>query len=426
LDIERNAKHWMDAIGIQKNEHEFWMRRSLELAVKGRGMVSPNPMVGAVLVRDGVLLAEGWHAVYGGPHAERMLFDGLEEGKQNKNFSDCILYVSLEPCAHFGKTPPCANLILEKGVGKVVVGVLDPNPLVSGKGVALLRAAGVEVLVGVLEADCRDLNRMFWVNQVFGRAAVIAKWAETGDGYMGSGSEERVMISGPEANAWVHGLRSGVDAILVGVNTWNLDRPKLTVRGVAGMKQPIRIVLDRRLRGNYSLESVDRSDAPLWVIYDLSLLDVEAAVAARESDFALLSSAVGSEKLVGWGLDLSEVESQDGDLSELESSHGEPIEGDSLEGKSSNKGQLSGNPVERILRWLYEAQGLGGILVEGGASILQGFLDAGCVDEVHILRNPERVLGGGVKSPRMENLVLRRLNDLGTDEHWVWERDFER
>jgi diaminohydroxyphosphoribosylaminopyrimidine deaminase/5-amino-6-(5-phosphoribosylamino)uracil reductase len=340
----------MEATGIHQDEHEFWMRRCLALAVKGRGMVSPNPMVGAVLVRDGVLLAEGWHAVFGGPHAERMLFENLEADKQNKNFSDCILYVSLEPCAHFGKTPPCANLILEKGVGHVVVGVLDPNPLVSGKGVALLRAAGVEVLVGVLEAECMGLNRMFWVNQVFSRAAVIAKWAETGDGYMGSGSEERVMISGPEANAWVHGLRSGVDAILVGVNTWNLDRPKLTVRGVAGMKQPIRIVLDRKGRGEYMEEAVRRRSGELWV--------------------------------VGGDLDLAE-----------------------------------------LLKWLYMEKGLGVILVEGGAEVLASFWEADCVDEVHVLRNPVVVLGGGVKSPRMENRVLRRLNDLGGDAHWVWERD---
>ena len=217
---------------VSMEVHEGWMRRCVELAKRGYGLVSPNPMVGAVLVRDGVVLAEGWHAVFGGPHAERMLFEGLEADKQNKNFSDCILYVSLEPCAHFGKTPPCANLILEKGVGHVVVGVLDPNPLVSGKGVALLRAAGVAVMVGVLEEECRGLNRMFWVNQVLGRAAVIAKWAESVDGYIGSGNEERVMISGPAANAWVHGLRAGVDAILVGVNTWNLDRPKLTVREI--------------------------------------------------------------------------------------------------------------------------------------------------------------------------------------------------
>jgi diaminohydroxyphosphoribosylaminopyrimidine deaminase/5-amino-6-(5-phosphoribosylamino)uracil reductase len=381
-------------------EHEFWMRRCLALAERGWGRVSPNPMVGAVLVRDGVVLAEGWHDVFGGAHAERMLFEGLEarvgSGKelgagvgagdglggelglreQNEDFSDCILYVSLEPCAHFGKTPPCANLILEKGVGRVVVGVLDPNPLVSGRGVGLLRAAGVEVLVGVLADECRQLNWAFWVNQVIGRTAVVAKWAETADGYMGLGlvpdetsqlssgnqiisqevpltQTERVLISGEASGRWVHHLRAGVDAILVGVNTWNLDQPKLDVRGYGDVDQPIRIVLDRTGRGEYTEEAVRRSSGELWV--------------------------------VGGDLDLAE-----------------------------------------LLKWLYSEKGLGVILVEGGAEVLASFWEGDCVDEVHVLRNPEMVLGGGVKSPSMENMALRRLNDLGGDAHWVWERDLGR
>jgi diaminohydroxyphosphoribosylaminopyrimidine deaminase/5-amino-6-(5-phosphoribosylamino)uracil reductase len=362
--------------GLTGEVHRGFMRRCLALADRGWGRVSPNPMVGAVLVRDGVVLAEGWHDVFGGAHAERMLFEGLEAGvdggsgdglgaelelrEQNEDLSDCILYVSLEPCAHYGKTPPCANLILEKGVGRVVVGVLDPNPLVSGKGVGLLRAAGVEVLVGVLEDECRQLNWAFWVNQVIGRTAVVAKWAETADGYMGLGLVpdeisvgERLLISGEASGRWVHHLRAGVDAILVGVNTWNLDRPKLDVRGYGDVDQPIRIVLDRTGRGEYTEEAVRRSSGELWV--------------------------------VGGDLDLAE-----------------------------------------LLKWLYSEKGLGVILVEGGAEVLASFWEADCVDEVHVLRNPERVLGGGVKSPRMENMMLRRLEDLGGDAHWVWERDLGR
>jgi diaminohydroxyphosphoribosylaminopyrimidine deaminase/5-amino-6-(5-phosphoribosylamino)uracil reductase len=349
-------------------EHEFWMRRCLALAERGWGKVSPNPMVGAVLVRDGVVLAEGWHDVFGGAHAERILFEGLGAG----DFSDCILYVSLEPCAHFGKTPPCANLILEKGVGRVVVGVLDPNPKVSGKGVEILRAAGVEVLVGVLVDECRGLNRMFWVNQVLGRTAVVAKWAETGDGFIGRIAEEsirllptnpilsneieplqneRLLISGEESGRWVHNLRVGVDAILVGVNTWNSDQPKLNVRGLEVSKQPIRIVLDRNGRGDYTVEGLIRSEGELWVI--------------------------------GGDLDLVE-----------------------------------------LLKWLYREKGLGVILVEGGASILQSFLDADCVDDIHILRNSQMHLGSGVMSPNLDRGMLIRDADFGSDEHWVWRRDF--
>lgn len=377
-------------------EHEFWMRRCLALAERGWGKVSPNPMVGAVLVRDGVVVAEGWHAIFGGAHAERMLFEGLGTGL-NEDFSDCILYVTLEPCAHFGKTPPCANLILEKGVGAVVVGVLDPNPKVSGLGVEILRAAGVEVLLGILADECRRLNGSFWVNQVLGRSAVVSKWAETGDGFMGRVSDERVLISGEESGRWVHHLRSGMDAILVGVNTWNSDLPKLNVRGLEVSKQPIRIVLDRRLRGEYSAEAVNRSEAPLWVIYDLNFLESDKAMGIRELQFQSLSEASGSDKLVGWGLDFAEV---------------------ALEQKNLD------NWIEKLLQWFYEAHGLGVILVEGGASILQSFLDADCVDEIHILRNSQMRLESGVMSPNLDRGMLHRDADFGSDEHWVWQRDF--
>ena len=328
-------------------EHEFWMRRCLALAERGRGRVSPNPMVGAVLVRGGLMLAEGWHDVFGGAHAERMLFDGLGDAG---DLRDCILYVSLEPCSHFGKTPPCANLILEKGVGKVVVGVLDPNPKVSGSGVALLRATGVEVIEGVLAADCRALNWAFWVNQRLGRAAVLAKWAETADGFMGSGTSDRVTISGAVAGDGVMELRRGMDAILVGVDTWNLDRPRLNVRGLGVERQPVRIVLDRGGRGVYE-EGVDSRDVgPLWVV-------------------------------------------------------------------DGSRG------VADVLRWLYAEKGLGVVMVEGGSKVLSSFFDADCMDEVHVLRNAAMVLGKGVKSPSIGNLEMRREDDLGLDEHWIWKRD---
>lgn len=293
------------------------------------------------------MLAEGWHDVFGGAHAERMLFDGLGDAG---DLGDCILYVSLEPCSHFGKTPPCANLILEKGVGKVVVGVLDPNPKVSGSGVALLRAAGVEVIEGVLAADCRALNWAFWVNQRLGRAAVLAKWAETADGFMGSGTSDRVKISGAMAGDWVMELRRGMDAILVGVDTWNLDRPRLNVRGLGVERQPVRIVLDRGGRGVYE-EEVDMGDVgPLWVV-------------------------------------------------------------------NGSRG------IADVLRWLYAEKGLGVVMVEGGARVLSSFFDADCVDEVHVLRNAAMVLGEGVKSPSIGNLEMRREDDLGLDEHWIWKRD---
>jgi diaminohydroxyphosphoribosylaminopyrimidine deaminase/5-amino-6-(5-phosphoribosylamino)uracil reductase len=241
-------------------------------------------------------------------------------------------------------------LILEKGVGTVVVGVLDPNPKVSGRGVEILRTAGVEVIVGVLENECRGLNRMFWVNQRLGRAAVVAKWAETGDGFMGSGTSDRVKISGAMAGDWVMELRRGMDAILVGVDTWNLDRPRLNVRGLGVKRQPVRIVLDRGGRGVYE-DGVDAEGmGPLWVV-------------------------------------------------------------------DGSRG------IADVLRWLYAEKGLGVVMVEGGARVLSSFFDADCVDRVHVLRNAAMVLGKGVKSPRIGNLEMRREDDLGLDEHWIWKRD---
>ena len=329
------------------------MRQCLALAERGRGKVSPNPMVGSVLVRDGQVLGEGWHDVFGGAHAERMLFNGLGDVG---SLSDCILYVSLEPCSHFGKTPPCANLILERGVGKVVVGVLDPNPKVSGRGVALLREAGIEVVVGVLEDECRQLNWSFWINQRLGRAAVMAKWAETLDGFIGSGTSDRVKISGALAGAWVMEQRKGMDAILVGVNTWNLDRPRLNVRGIvddgagSGVKQPIRLVMDRNQRGDYDSLNLAENVGPL-VILD------------------------GSRDILGW------------------------------------------------LTWLYEVRGVGVLMVEGGAQVLEALFAVDCVDQVHVLRNESLILETGVKSPRMPSRVqLERVEDIGGDSHWLWER----
>jgi diaminohydroxyphosphoribosylaminopyrimidine deaminase/5-amino-6-(5-phosphoribosylamino)uracil reductase len=208
----------------------------------------------------------------------------------------------------------------------------------------------VEVIEGVLAADCRALNWAFWVNQRLGRAAVLAKWAETADGFMGSGTSDRVKISGAMAGDWVMELRRGMDAILVGVDTWNLDRPRLNVRGLGVERQPVRIVLDRGGRGVYE-EEVDMGDVgPLWVV-------------------------------------------------------------------NGSRG------IADVLRWLYAEKGLGVVMVEGGSKVLSSFFDADCMDEVHVLRNAAMVLGKGVKSPSIGNLEMRREDDLGLDEHWVWKRD---
>ena len=223
-------------------------------------------------------------------------------------------------------------------------------------GIAGGGSGGFEVVVGVLEDECRQLNWSFWINQRLGRAAVMAKWAETLDGFIGSGTSDRVNISGALAGAWVMEQRKGMDAILVGVNTWNLDRPRLNVRGIvdegagSGVKQPIRLVMDRNQRGDYDSLNLAENVGPL-VILD------------------------GSRDILDW------------------------------------------------LTWLYEVRGVGVLMVEGGAQVLEALFALDCVDQVHVLRNESLVLETGVKSPRMPSRVqLERVEDIGGDSHWLWER----
>lgn len=228
---------------------EKYIRRCLELAEIGCYYVAPNPMVGAVLVRNGIIVAEGWHQQYGGPHAEVHCFRDAER-RGITEYGDCTLYVSLEPCSHYGKTPPCAKLIQEKKPGRVVVGTLDPNPQVAGRGIAMLREVGIEVTVGVLEQECRALNKRFLCLHEQHRPYVILKWAQTADGFIdrlrevGDG-QEVLVISTPLTKQHVHRMRAENMAIMVGTRTALLDNPGLKTTRWPG-RNPIRVLTDRR------------------------------------------------------------------------------------------------------------------------------------------------------------------------------------
>jgi len=233
-------------------EYAKYIARTLQLARLGEYYVAPNPMVGAVLVApNGDVLSEGWHRQYGGPHAEVNCLDRLQV--TGDRLQDCILFVNLEPCSHYGKTPPCAKMIIEKGIKHVVVGMLDPNPMVAGKGVKMLREAGVEVEVGVLEQECRELNKRFICLHEQHRPYVILKWAQTADGYLdrlqiaGGRLQKPLQISTPITKQLVHKMRAENMAILVGSNTALLDNPKLLTTHWVG-RNPIRVLLDRRGR----------------------------------------------------------------------------------------------------------------------------------------------------------------------------------
>ena len=239
---------------------KLYIHRCLQLARLGEYYVAPNPMVGAVLVlhnADGdVILGEGWHEQYGAPHAEpNCILHAEEAHPEGIDYKQCTLYVGLEPCSHYGKTPPCAELIIRKGIGRVVIGTLDPNPQVAGRGVKMMQDAGIEVLVGVLEAECRELNKRFFCLQEKHRPYVILKWAQTADGYIdwqrgerreAKGKEvgEPLVISTPLTKQLVHQQRAENMAIMVGTRTVLLDNPRLLTTHWSG-RNPIRITLDR-------------------------------------------------------------------------------------------------------------------------------------------------------------------------------------
>ncbi len=222
---------------------EYWMGLALAEAMKGRGRTSPNPMVGAVVVRDDQLLAKGFHHRAGLPHAE------IEAFKKTKNLKNATLYVTLEPCCHEGKrTPPCTQSILKSGIHRVVIGTVDPNPLVSGKGIRQLKRAGIKTTVGTLREDCQNLN-LFYNHWVVKKAPwVVLKIASSMDGKVALPNGRSRWITSETSRKWVHQLRSEVDAILVGVGTVLADDPELTARLSKKSPQPLRVVLDPKLR----------------------------------------------------------------------------------------------------------------------------------------------------------------------------------
>ncbi|MFZ9187433.1 MAG: bifunctional diaminohydroxyphosphoribosylaminopyrimidine deaminase/5-amino-6-(5-phosphoribosylamino)uracil reductase RibD [Algoriphagus sp.] len=221
----------------------LFMQRALDLAERGKGAVCPNPMVGCVLVHEGKIIGEGYHEQYGGPHAE---VNAIASVTDPKLLEETTAYVSLEPCSHYGKTPPCANLLIEKGIKSVVVATLDPNPLVAGKGVKLLQEAGISVQVGLLEQEARWQNRRFFCQQEKKRPYVILKWAQTQDRFIARQNFDSKWISNSQSRQLVHQWRSEEQAILVGKNTALQDNPRLNVRDWTG-SDPIRVVLDSKL-----------------------------------------------------------------------------------------------------------------------------------------------------------------------------------
>ncbi len=319
-----------------------YIARCIEIARRGEYFVAPNPMVGAVLVRnsDEQILAEGWHEKYGEGHAEVNCFKKAESGERKvESYKDCTLFVSLEPCSHYGKTPPCAKLIIEKGVGRVVVGMLDPNPLVAGKGVQMLRDAGIEVVVSVLEDECRALNKRFLCLHEKHRPYVVLKWAQTADGFIDykriSGLEDEeisgkhlngaLAISTPKTKEIVHKMRAENMAIMVGTRTVLLDNPRLLNTHWEG-RNPIRVTLDRH-----------------------HVIPADARIFSDESETIVYRDRTD------WPFVLDDLAKRN----------------------------------------------IHSILVEGGTTLLNHILENGTWDEIHIEVAPELKIGDGVAAPRV-------------------------
>ncbi len=319
-----------------------YMQRCLQLAEYGVSYVAPNPMVGAVLVVDGRIIGEGYHQRYGEPHAEPNAINSVNEVELLKN---ATLYVSLEPCSHYGKTPPCADLIVRSKIPRVVIGTLDPNPKVAGKGVEILRNAGIEVTVGVMVNECRALNKRFFIFQEKARPYVLLKWAQTKNGFIDcirtGASPLPLIISNNFTKQLTHKMRAENQAILVATNTVLMDNPSLTVRNWSG-KSPIRVALDKTRRIPPNSHLLDGSIATII---------------------------------------FTEIESES-------SHHLEYVRIDFDE-----------NVLQTILDKLFE-RNIHSVMVEGGAKLLNSFIKSGLWDEANVEVSCKSI-SEGVTAPKL-------------------------
>lgn len=245
--------------------HQKYMHRCLELAAKGLGQTAPNPLVGSVIVHNEVIIGEGYHHKYGEAHAE---VNAIASVKGHLLLKESTLYVNLEPCSHFGKTPPCADLIISKKIKRVVIGMQDPFAKVNGEGIKKLREAGIDVIVDVLKEECEELNKRFITFHTQNRPYIILKWAQSFDGYMGR-EGENVRISNEESRMLNYQWRTEEDAVLVGSGTVIIDNPQLNVRDYPG-RNPVRIILDRSGKLNDNLNIFDGSSRTIIVTTDLN------------------------------------------------------------------------------------------------------------------------------------------------------------
>lgn len=324
---------------------EYYMRKALRLARRGLGKTNPNPMVGALVVRNGEIIGYGYHRRYGESHAE---INAIRDA--GGEISGATLYVTLEPCCHYGKTPPCVDALLQGNIGRVVIGTVDPNPLVNGKSIGILSRRGVETKVGVLEEECRKLNEVYFKYIQTALPFVTLKFAQTLDGRIASATGNSHWISSASSRRLAHRLRSLYDGILVGLGTVLADDPQLTVRLVKG-RNPIRIVADSRLRIPLSAKVLRDQDVTPTIIATTPRADRERFSSLKEMGIEVLT--------------VDEDERGEVDLKDLLKSLGK--------------------------------RGISSVLVEGGASIITSLLHQRLVDKMVIFIAP-KIMGKGIEA----------------------------
>ncbi len=329
---------------------ELFIQRTFELAQLGTGQVSPNPKVGSVIVHNGKIIGEGWHRKYGEAHAE---VNAINSVKDQSLLKESTVYVNLEPCSHFGKTPPCADLLIRHQVKKVVICNVDPNPLVGGKGITKLSDAGIEVISGVLESRGKELNKRFFTSIEKQRPYIILKWAQTADGFVARNNYDSKWISNEFSRQLVHRWRSEEDAVLVGKKTAEHDNPKLNVRDWTG-RDPVRIVIDRSLQLNSSLHLFDQKQKT--ICYNLVKED------EREN---LLFVKLNKEAF-----------------------------------------------LKELLQDLH-SQKIQSVIIEGGAHTLQTFIREDLWDEARVFESP-LTFNSGIKAPELKAELIKQEN-ISTD-----------
>lgn len=337
-------------------EDKIYMQRAIALAKLGAGFVNPNPMVGAVIVKNGKIIGEGYHEKYGQLHAERNALRDCMESPEG-----ATMYVTLEPCCHYGKTPPCTEAIIESGIARVVIGTLDVNPVVAGKGAKILTEYGIKVEVGLLEKECKKLNRVFNKYMSSKRPYVVMKYAMTADGKIATVTGESKWITGDQARENVHRLRKNLSGIMVGVSTVIMDDPGLDCRLDEPAKNPVRIICDSHLRTPLSSKVVKTAD------------EIETIIATSSDDKKKVAEFMKK------GCKVIKIP------------------------------QAAGGIDLNVLMERLGEMGIDSVLLEGGGTLNYSALRSRIVDEIHIHMAP-KIFGGRSKTP-VEGMGIENIND---------------